>query len=310
VSSVIATVLMVALVIVLAVAGGAFYFETANEATQEPAPTAAFEWTQNGNSLTITHQGGDQVASDQVTIMVDGSEVAWSDVASSGPITAGTAATLTVTGTTDVTVRWARPGSDDTAVLAQRTIDAPGTATFSGSNEGIRSTKDDKSNLGFGDKRLDAAGYSPAGQLRIAPYAGGGQQLQVRENNNPLTSAGSGITPGTHTFTVVYDGSTLKLTVNGQTVSTTAVDVEEDAITIQVKKADADVTTASVSNLQLDGASVGSPDSFSVSSKDEKSLLLEGGDVTDGFTLTGEFTFDDSGGGVKSEGVIIRFDFA
>ena len=36
---------MVALVIVLAVAGSTFYFQTATEATQEPALTAAFDWT-------------------------------------------------------------------------------------------------------------------------------------------------------------------------------------------------------------------------------------------------------------------------
>ena len=39
--------------------------------------------------------------------------------------------------------------------------------------------------------------------------------------------------------------------VDGQTVSTTAVNIEEDAIAIQVKRGE-DVTTASISNLQLE----------------------------------------------------------
>jgi hypothetical protein len=134
--------------------------------------------------------------------------------------------------------------------------------------------------------------------------------LPVRDGGgSPVTSTGYSPAPGTHPFSLTYAGSTFTFPAGGASVTTGGVAVGDDALTVQVKKADAAVTTASVSNLQVDGASVGSPDGVSVSAVDDKSLLLEGGGFADGFTLTGEFAFDNSGS-VNTEGFVLRIDTA
>jgi FlaG/FlaF family flagellin (archaellin) len=310
VSPVVATVLMVALVVVLAGTSLFLFAEPVNEATQSPPPTAGFSWVQNGNSVTVTHVAGDSVSADQLSIAIDGTQTPWPDVGSSGTVGAGDVAQFTVTGTKDVSIVWQAADGERSTALATRTIDAPATASFSGTNAGIKSTSEDGGYLGFGNMRLDDAGFSPEGHVRIAPYKTPGSELQVRDtSDDKLATTGYSPAPGTHSFSLVYDGTTLTLTAGGKTVQTTAVSVEEDAIAIQVKRADADVTTAEVSTLKLDGASIGTPDAITVTANDEKSLLLEGGGVTDGFTLTGEFTFDDSGA-VGGEGFVVRVDVA
>jgi flagellin-like protein len=311
VSPVVATVVVVAVVVILASVIGVYTSDIVEKATQEPAPQASFSFLQNGNAVTVTHDAGDSIPADEVVVSAGGTEQKWSAVSSGSTISAGRTAQLTVSGKTDVQVIWRPDSSDRSAVLAERKITAPANPSYSGTNAKIKSTDEDGSYLGFGNRRLNNAGYSSEGHLRIAPYKSSGSQLQVRNTDDDVIEK-TAYSParGTHSFTLTYDGSTLKLTAGGQSVETSAFSVAEDAITIQVKKADRAVTTAKVSKLKVDGASVGTPDEISVSAVDEKSLLLEGGGFTDGFTLEGEFTFDDSGSVSSGEGFVLRFDVA
>ena len=313
VSQVVATVLVVAIVVVLGSTIGYLFLDIADEATQEPVPQASFSYVQNGNALTITHEAGDPIPAEELAIAVNEAEQKWNNVGSVGRVSAGKSAQLTISGKSEIKVIWRPTNSDQSAVLSTQAVTAPANPTFEGSNDAIKSTNDDGSYLGFGNKRLESDGYSAAGHLRIAPYQSSGTQLQVREataDEPVIASTGYSPSPGTHSFTLVYDGSTFKLTAGGQTVETSAFSVEEDAITIQVKKADSNVDVAKVSNLKIDGASVGSPDEITVNDKDQKSLLLTDGSFDDGFTLTGEFTFTESGPVSSDEAFVVRFDIA
>jgi hypothetical protein len=215
-----------------------------------------------------------------------------------------------VTGTTDVRIVWEPSDGKSSTTLATRTIEAPASAVFSGTNAGVKSSNDDGSYLGFANKRLENAGYTPEGHARIAPYKPS-DRLQFRDTGDSVITAQSfAASPGTYDFTLVYDGSEFTLTVDGQTVQTGAFSVEEDAIAIQVKRSGGNVTTAELSNLELDGAPIGSPDGMVLTGSDQKSILLEGGEFDDGFTLTGEFTFADDGTGPGDESFVVRIDVA
>ena len=310
VSPVIATVFVVAIAVILASTVGIYMFDVIETATHEPAPQATFSFVQNGNAVTITHKAGETVPADELTVLYGEAQESWSSLSPGGTVSAGSAAQLMVSGETEVQVVWRPEDAESSSIVAQRVIDAPVVATFGGTNERIKSTNEDGSYLGFGDKRLEGAGYTPEGHLRIAPYKQSNDRLQVRDAGNAVISRSSlAATPGTTSFTVVYDGSSLVLSVDGETISTDAFSVEEDAIAIQLKRADDDITTAKVSNLRIDGASIGSPDGMTVETNDEKSILLRDGGFDDGFTLSGTFTFEDSGP-VGDEGLIIRVDVA
>jgi FlaG/FlaF family flagellin (archaellin) len=309
VSQAVATVFVVGIVIVLAATSSVYVSGVVGDATDEPPPQAAFGFLQNGNAVTIAHEGGDAVPASELAVAAGDARDPWRSLGGSGTVSAGSVAQLSVSGDETVGVIWSSPTSGRTAVIAETTVSAPTTAAFTGTTAAVRSTADDGSYLGFGDQRLGNAGDSSSGQFRVVPYATSGQ-LPVRDGGgSPVISTGYSPAPGTHPFSLTYDGSTFTFTAGGASVTTSGVAVGDDALTVQVKKADAAVTTASVSNLQVDGASVGSPDGVSVSAVDEKSLLLEGGGFADGVTLTGEFAFDNSGS-VNTEGFVLRIDTA
>lgn len=308
VTPVVATVLVVAVAVLLTAIVGFYFFDIVEQASQEPAPQASFSFLQNGNAVTVVHKSGDTISADELAFSVSGTEQTWSDVGSTGKVTAGSTAQLIVLGEHQVRLLWRPLNSDRSATLAEQHIKAPETPIFTGKNNKIKSSNKDGNFLGFGDKRLENAGYDPEGQFRISPFDPA-NQLQIRDaSSNPITSNSASFTAGTHPFTLTYDGSEFTFSAGGQTVQTSAFAAEEDAITIQLKKSEASVTSAKISNLKIDGASVGTPDEIVLTSNDKKSLLLEDGGFTDGFTLSGEFTYAGSGSG--TEDLIVRVDIA
>lgn len=82
VSPVIAVILMVAVTVVLSAAVGAFVLDIGNSAT-ETRPQAKFAFESNvssgsPDSLNLTHEGGDVLETDDLRLLVDGTE-AWND---------------------------------------------------------------------------------------------------------------------------------------------------------------------------------------------------------------------------------------
>jgi len=304
----VATVFVVAIVLILSTVVGIYFFDIIDKASQEPAPQASFSFLQNGNAVTVIHKSGATIPADELSFSVSGSEQKWTDVGSTGQVSAGSTAQLTVSGDQLIRLLWRPPNSERSAILVERTIRAPETAIFTGTNNKTKSSNEDAGNLGFGNLRLDSEGYTPEGHFRISPFDGD-EQLQIRDTSDTKIGTESpSFAAGTHPFTLVYDGSEFTFTAGGETVQTSAFAAEEDALTIQLKKSEASVTPATTSNLKIDGASVGTPDEIVLTSTDKKSLLLEGGGFTDGFTLSGDFTFGGSGSG--EEAFIVRIDIA
>ncbi|WP_435359247.1 type IV pilin [Haloarchaeobius sp. DFWS5] len=77
ISSVISTVLMVAVVLIMAVSVGVFVFDI-DDALKEPSPSAVFEFEYTdatSDTLNVSHQGGDTVDGDNVYVVVTGATV-------------------------------------------------------------------------------------------------------------------------------------------------------------------------------------------------------------------------------------------
>ncbi|RLM54110.1 type IV pilin [Halobellus sp. Atlit-31R] len=311
VSPVVATVLLVAIVLVLGSVLAFNFLGVVERATQEPAPQASFSYLQNGNALTITHEAGETIPAEELALQVGETDRAWQAAGPAQSVSAGDAAQLVVSGEKDVRVLWSPPDSDRSSVLSERTVTAPETPTFTGTNEKIKTNGDGgDSDIGFGDKRLEAAGYSSSGHARILWSK---DKVQFRDQSESELSSSSISLPTdgtTRQFTLTYDGTTLTLTVAGATVATDQISVGGDALVIQLKNRDPSVTTAEVSELKIDGASIGSPDGFSTTTdQGARSLLLSNGSFTDGFTLSGTFRLEATGSGT-GEAFGLRVDFA
>ncbi|OIB57427.1 type IV pilin [Natrialba sp. SSL1] len=90
VSPVIGVILMVAITVILAAVIAAFVLDMGDMG--ETAPTASFEWEQNGDEVTITHTGGDSLDLSDITVEDDDGETHsgtdhWNE--DSGEISAG-----------------------------------------------------------------------------------------------------------------------------------------------------------------------------------------------------------------------------
>jgi FlaG/FlaF family flagellin (archaellin) len=307
---VVATVLMVGITVIIASVGTVLFLGFADTYTQEPAPQASFSYLQNGNAVTITHEVGKPIPAGKLTVTHGEASDPWTAVGTGDPVAAGDSAQVTVSGKTTVAVRWLSPDGSRSATLAERTIDAPVRPTFTGTNAALKTNGDGGNQyIGFGNKRLENAGYTTEGHVRFVSST---NEVQVRDTKDQaLTTTGFTPTEGTaQRFTLTYDGSKFRFSVEGATVETTAFSVEEDALAIQVKNRDSNIDQAQVSNLEIDGASIGSPDGFSVTTdQGARSLLLEGGGFDDGFTLTGEFTLETTGP-ISTDSFAVRIDMA
>ena len=140
VSSVVSTVLMVAITIILVAVIGSFVLSMGG-AVSETSPSATLSLTQtnitcNGNTtpaVTITHQGGDVVSANQLSVTVNdepakdcGGNPVWSG---SGEVSAGDSARIvkfgsgnTLTPGNRLVVVWKSPSGDKSYILTQYTV--------------------------------------------------------------------------------------------------------------------------------------------------------------------------------------------
>ncbi|WP_416840701.1 type IV pilin [Haloferax sp. DFSO52] len=91
VSPVIGVILMVAITVILAAVIGTFVLGLGDQVS-ETAPQASFSFDYNGEgNLTITHESGEQIAANQVTITgdINNSGGNWTSYGGSDPISAG-----------------------------------------------------------------------------------------------------------------------------------------------------------------------------------------------------------------------------
>jgi hypothetical protein len=109
---------------------------------------------------------------------------------------------------------------------------------------------------------------------------------------------------GTETFTLVYDGTEATFTIGGSEVSSTPLSANGDII-FYAKTADQDGEEGWVrlENMLLNGSPL--PDLVahgSAGTRDLKHMTVEGMDLTSGFTLTGDVTFEWDTGHTQDEG--------
>ncbi|WP_435319181.1 type IV pilin [Haloarchaeobius sp. TZWSO28] len=130
VSPVIGVILMVAITVILAAVIGAFVLNIGG--SQEKVPQASFSFDYQsgtsptgtyctlggtGNTLTITHDGGDSV--DGANLFVGSTSNNWnSDCGGSSDVTAGDTATAGVTGSNDIDIIWQSATSDKSNIVA------------------------------------------------------------------------------------------------------------------------------------------------------------------------------------------------
>jgi FlaG/FlaF family flagellin (archaellin) len=138
VSSVVSTILMVAITIILVAVIGSFVLDIGG-AVGETTPTASLSMAQteldgtNETAVIVAHQGGDVIEMDHVTVEVNGKkaknstgEVVWEG---SGTITAGDSKTVMEYGSSGelttgdrIIVVWKSPGGDKSYILAQYVV--------------------------------------------------------------------------------------------------------------------------------------------------------------------------------------------
>ena len=142
VSPVIGVILMVAITVILAAVIGTFVLGLGDQVS-ESAPQAqfTFDFSENGSNpevLTVTHDGGDSIEADQLSLNVGGAEVwtstsavvtedtAWPTTVSAGDTLrlidnsdGGTAADNEFEDGEEVRVIWSSPNSDGTATIGQ-----------------------------------------------------------------------------------------------------------------------------------------------------------------------------------------------
>ncbi|RDZ47919.1 type IV pilin [Haloferax sp. Atlit-19N] len=100
VSPVIGVILMVAITVILAAVIGTFVLGLGDQVS-ETSPQASFAFDYNGNgNLTITHESGEQIAANQVTVTgdINNSGQNWTSYGGSDPISAGGSAVVNSTG--------------------------------------------------------------------------------------------------------------------------------------------------------------------------------------------------------------------
>jgi flagellin-like protein len=118
VSPVIGVILMVAITVILAAVIATFVLGL-GESVSDSAPQASFDfdYDDNADEVTVTHQSGAVLDSDRVTVNVDGS-AAPSGEQFSTEISSGTSTTVTsITGGETVSVVWTSQDGSNSATL-------------------------------------------------------------------------------------------------------------------------------------------------------------------------------------------------
>ncbi|WP_396611914.1 type IV pilin [Haloferax sp. S1W] len=121
VSPVIGVILMVAITVILAAVIGTFVLGLGDQ-VQETAPQASFAFDYDGTDLVITHESGEAVNNDSVTIVDPSNENNWPD--SDGKITAGDSYNLTSLNANDgdtVRIVWTSESGSTSSTLQKWT---------------------------------------------------------------------------------------------------------------------------------------------------------------------------------------------
>ncbi|WP_440991718.1 type IV pilin N-terminal domain-containing protein [Haloarchaeobius baliensis] len=324
-SSVVSTVLLVAVVLFAAAGVGLFVFDLGQSATASPPPKAAFETANTSSGVAITYSGGEPADPSRLRVVVDDpdgtvSSGTWDTLggtASDGQVTAGDSLTLSGSdGDETLQLIWeSADGGGSYPLLSWTGTGGAGTPSYT--FQGTTSTGD-----GFGDAiEFSAEAWDARG--RYGDSAGGGStELQIRDGgNNPLATTGHDWSAGTEeSFSLRYysSNSTAVLTVDGDTVSSASVTDPGDRFTVTVKARSSSPPSSqsvTVDSLALNGSSIGATDGISedgtTGSADQQYLLVEPGnaDLSDGFVITGTVTFDWAGGTPNSETLAFTIDF-
>jgi len=138
VSPVIGVILMVAITVILAAVIASFVLGLGDSTNTTPTADFDFEYNNSGNGyVTITHNTGDTISSDRVTVKVDGSDVGSSsntsfasggftkDISSGSSVTVrnGTSGSpVPFTGGEKITVTWNSEDQESSSTLGEYTV--------------------------------------------------------------------------------------------------------------------------------------------------------------------------------------------
>ena len=123
VSPVIGVILMVAITVILAAVIGTFVLDLGNQ-VQSSSPTASFSFDEsvgNSDEVEITHDGGDSIPQDQLSVNCAGNDV--SNPWSGDSVSAGQTHTCTTGGGSTVQVVWESTDGSNSQILAEYEID-------------------------------------------------------------------------------------------------------------------------------------------------------------------------------------------
>ncbi|QSG13689.1 type IV pilin [Halapricum desulfuricans] len=130
VSPVIGVILMVAITVILAAVIASFVLGLGDSTNTTPTADFDFEYNNSGaNEVVITHNTGDTIDADRVTVKVDGTEVGSggynfsSGSGFSGDISSGSSVNVTgFSGGEQVTVTWNSEDQESSSTLGEYTV--------------------------------------------------------------------------------------------------------------------------------------------------------------------------------------------
>ena len=119
VSPVIGVILMVAITVILAAVIGTFVLGLGDQvSTTAPQAQFSFDYDQSGDTVTITHDGGDTIQSDQLTISNSNASVSDQTFAA-GDVSSGSSQTIDGYSGDTIRVVWSSPSDDSTATIGR-----------------------------------------------------------------------------------------------------------------------------------------------------------------------------------------------
>jgi flagellin-like protein len=129
VSPVIGVILMVAITVILAAVIGTFVLGLGDQVS-ESAPQAQFTFDQNTTDITVTHDGGDTIPADEISVTVGSvnEPLTDSDYGPDDDVSAGDSfmigqnsgwASYTIDSADTLRVVWSSPNSDKTATIGR-----------------------------------------------------------------------------------------------------------------------------------------------------------------------------------------------
>ena len=134
VSPVIGVILMVAITVILAAVIGTFVLGLGENVQTTPQAKFNFDYNEGAKELTITHDGGDAIQSDEMNIVGNGTDVSWTNSLAAGmsdsyEVQAGNSTVIdgSADGSTEnlvgpgdtIRVVWSDPNTDKSATLAR-----------------------------------------------------------------------------------------------------------------------------------------------------------------------------------------------